>query len=97
MAWRTGAPARAILVAAIRTYRFFLSGMLGGQCRYYPSCSHYAEEAVRVRGALVGSLLAVWRVLRCNPYSDGGIDPVKPRPGVPVYDHVISKAGQVLP
>ncbi len=45
-------------------------------CKYEPSCSHYAEQAVRARGPVVGTLLALWRLLRCNPWSKGGYDPV---------------------
>jgi putative membrane protein insertion efficiency factor len=47
---------------------------MGGQCRFAPSCSHYAEDAIRARGAVVGGALAVWRILRCNPFGKGGID-----------------------
>ncbi|HMI30395.1 MAG TPA: membrane protein insertion efficiency factor YidD [Candidatus Limnocylindrales bacterium] len=75
--WRaSGAPARALLLAAIRLYRATLSGVLGGQCRFYPTCSHYAEDAIRTQGALKGSVRAAWRVLRCNPFGRGGLDPV---------------------
>ncbi len=74
--WIAGAPFRAILVAGIRLYRMTLSGWLSGQCRFYPSCSHYAEDAIRRRGAVRGSVLAGWRILRCNPFGEGGIDPV---------------------
>jgi len=71
-----GAPARTMLTGLIRVYRVTLSGWLGGQCRYYPTCSQYAEEAINVHGAVKGTGLAVWRVLRCNPFGAGGIDPV---------------------
>lgn len=74
LAWVCGAPARLALIAAIRLYRVTLSGWLGGQCRFHPSCSHYAEGAISSRGAVVGSALAAWRVLRCNPFGAGGID-----------------------
>jgi len=74
--WAAGVPARWVLVASIRVYRATLSGWLGGQCRFYPTCSRYAEEAIRMRGALVGTGLAVWRVLRCNPFGVGGVDRV---------------------
>ena len=74
--WRAGAPARATLIAAIHLYRTMLSGWLGGQCRFYPTCSQYAESAIREHGAVRGVALALWRVARCNPYSRGGIDPV---------------------
>jgi uncharacterized protein len=74
--WHVGAPARLVLVAAIRTYRLTLSGWLGGQCRFSPTCSRYAEEAIRSLGATRGSFLAARRVLRCNPFGRGGVDPV---------------------
>jgi uncharacterized protein len=74
--WRAGAPARLLLVAAIRTYQLTLSGWLGGQCRFSPTCSRYAEAAIRSLGATRGVLLATRRVLRCNPFGRGGLDPV---------------------
>jgi uncharacterized protein len=70
-----GAPIRALLIGSIRVYRATLSGVLGGQCRFEPSCSVYAEQAIRSRGALRGSVLALWRVLRCNPFGRPGFDP----------------------
>lgn len=48
-------------------------------CRFYPTCSQYAEEALAVHGALWGSVLSIWRVLRCNPFGKGGFDPVPPK------------------
>lgn len=74
-AWIAGAPARALLVGAIRLYQLTSSGWLGGQCRFHPTCSTYALEAIRSRGAVAGSAFAVWRILRCNPFGDGGLDP----------------------
>jgi putative membrane protein insertion efficiency factor len=73
-----GAPFRAVLIGGIRLYRATLSGWLGGQCRYSPSCSRYAEEAIRTHGALRGVALAAWRVLRCNPFGGSGVEPVPP-------------------
>jgi hypothetical protein len=70
------APIRALLIGCIRVYRMTLSRALGGQCRFEPSCSVYAEQAILSRGAVRGSLLAVWRVLRCNPFGRPGLDPV---------------------
>ena len=75
----TASVAAAIVLAPIRLYRRFLSPALGQRCRYYPTCSAYAEEAVREVGAFRGMILAVWRVLRCNPFSRGGLDPVSER------------------
>ena len=77
--WIVGAPLRWVLLGLIKLYRVTLSGWLGGQCKFYPSCSHYAEDAVRVHGALKGSLMAGWRIARCGPFTDGGVDHVPPR------------------
>jgi len=74
--WTAGAPFRVILIGLIGLYRTTLSGWLGGQCRFYPSCSRYAAEAVRTHGALRGSLMATWRVARCGPFTQGGVDHV---------------------
>jgi len=65
-----------ILIALIRAYRFLLSPWVGGHCRFYPSCSHYGEQAIHHHGALVGSALTLWRIIRCNPWHPGGIDHV---------------------
>lgn len=78
VSWIAGAPFRSVLIGMIRVYRATLSGWLGGQCRFYPSCSHYGEEAIRAHGALKGSVMVVWRVLRCNPFGAGGVDRVPP-------------------
>ena len=64
----------AFLIGAVRLYRATLSGWLGGQCRFYPSCSVYAEETLVANGAVRGSAMAIWRVLRCNPFSAGGVE-----------------------
>jgi uncharacterized protein len=76
--WVVGAPARLLLLGLIWLYRLTLSGWLGGQCRFSPTCSRYAEEAIGTHGALRGTFLAMRRVLRCNPYGRGGLDPVPP-------------------
>jgi len=72
------APIVSGLTAAIRAYRYVLSPMLGPTCRFYPNCSHYAEEALHQHGALRGSYLTVRRLLRCHPWHEGGYDPVPP-------------------
>ena len=77
--WRSGTPARSALIGLIHLYRATLSGLLGGQCRFHPTCSRYAEEAIGVHGAVRGSALAVWRILRCGPFTRGGVDRVPPR------------------
>jgi uncharacterized protein len=66
----------AVLVGLIRGYQRFISPMTGPTCKYYPSCSQYALVAVRRHGVLRGGRLAVWRLLRCNPWSNGGVDDV---------------------
>jgi putative membrane protein insertion efficiency factor len=60
----------------LRSYRFFISPWLGRQCRFHPSCSVYAMEAIESHGAVRGSWLAIKRIVRCNPWSAGGFDPV---------------------
>jgi putative membrane protein insertion efficiency factor len=90
--WAAGAPARLAIVALVKLYRVTLSGWLGGQCRFYPSCSHYAEEAVRAHGAIKGSALAVWRIARCGPFTAGGVDHVPARRSIE-YDSVIPLEG----
>ena len=69
------APRRA-LQFVIRGYQITLSPFIGNQCRFHPSCSHYAYQAIEEHGALRGSLLAVRRVGRCHPFHPGGLDPV---------------------
>jgi uncharacterized protein len=68
--------AQALVTAPIRLYQRFISPLLPRRCKYEPTCSAYAVEAVRSFGAARGSVLAIWRLLRCNPFSDGGHDPV---------------------
>jgi putative membrane protein insertion efficiency factor len=80
---RPGAPtvvsriARAVVVAPIVVYRRVVSPALPQRCKYEPTCSHYAVDAVQEYGILRGLVLAVWRLLRCNPWSYGGYDPVE--------------------
>ena len=64
------------MIGAIRLYRKTLSPFIGQQCRFEPTCSHYGEEAIAKHGALRGTILTVWRILRCGPWSKGGYDPV---------------------
>ena len=67
-----------VLILLLKVYRFAISPLYGDVCRYYPSCSAYALEAVTVHGAVKGSWLAGRRLLRCHPWADGGVDPVPP-------------------
>jgi putative membrane protein insertion efficiency factor len=64
-------------MAPIRAYRRFVSPLFPRRCRYEPTCSAYAEQAIERYGILRGLILATWRVLRCNPWSHGGFDPVE--------------------
>lgn len=66
----------AVLMAAIRAYQLVVSPWVTQQCKYYPSCSAYGLEAVRRHGAVRGARLAIWRILRCNPWGSGGVDHV---------------------
>jgi putative membrane protein insertion efficiency factor len=69
---------RIPLLAMIRAYQKVISPTLPpGSCRFYPTCSHYGYQAVYKYGVFKGSLMAAWRVLRCNPFNPGGYDPVK--------------------
>ena len=82
-------PLRAVAIAPIRVYQKLISPLLGERCKYYPSCSEYAAQAISRFGILRGLVLAGWRLLRCNPWSHGGFDPVeaqrlfKPRTAAP--------------
>lgn len=68
---------KRMLISLIRFYRRYMSGMKGHPtCKYFPTCSQYAIEALEKYGVIKGGLLAVWRILRCNPFSKGGYDPV---------------------
>ena len=68
---------RIFLLFLIRLYQKVIApGLPAGTCRFYPSCSHYGYQAVYRYGVLKGGLMAIWRVLRCNPFNPGGYDPV---------------------
>jgi putative membrane protein insertion efficiency factor len=75
-----------LLVAVVRLYQLLLSPVLTPNCRYLPTCSSYAIEALRTHGALLGSWLAVRRVLRCHPWGGHGYDPVPPPQAAPAAD-----------
>jgi len=64
-----------LLIGLVIVYQYTLSPLVGRQCRFQPSCSHYFIEAVRKYGALRGSLKGAWRICRCNPWTPGGCDP----------------------
>jgi len=67
---------KKILKGLIRFYQLTLSPFWGSQCRFHPTCSHYAIEAIDKHGALKGFFMAIGRILRCNPFAKGGLDPV---------------------
>jgi putative membrane protein insertion efficiency factor len=69
---------KRVLVVLITGYRLLLSPLLGANCRFYPTCSAYASEAIETHGALRGTWLAVRRILRCHPWNRGGVDLVPP-------------------
>ena len=98
---KLGAPARLLVLGLIRLYRITFGLFTGGHCRFHPSCSAYAEQAVRELGVARGVPLAVWRILRCGPWTAGGVDypPSRTRlerdaaPSVtPEYDGIIRMA-----
>ncbi len=70
---------RSLVVLPIRFYRRFLSPLKPRTCRFQPTCSAYAQEAIAVHGVMRGCGLAIWRILRCNPFGGSGYDPI-PRP-----------------
>ncbi len=71
---------RQALLLLVRLYRYAVSPFLGNHCRFHPTCSCYAEEALREHGALRGGWLALRRICRCHPWHPGGIDPVPDNP-----------------
>jgi uncharacterized protein len=70
---------RFVLKFLIRGYQLAISPLLGPRCRFYPSCSHYAIEAIEMHGALRGTWLTIKRISRCHPFHEGGFDPVPGR------------------
>lgn len=75
-----------LLMALVRGYQLFVSPLFAGSCRFYPSCSAYGLEALRVHGAVRGTWLTVRRLLRCHPWNPGGVDEVPSR-GTHPHDH----------
>ena len=67
---------KKILIFLIKFYQFHISPYKGTKCPYFPSCSQYGVEAIEKHGVLKGIFLTAWRILRCNPFSTGGVDPV---------------------
>jgi putative membrane protein insertion efficiency factor len=83
-----GSAARWLLLLFVRFYQIFFSPFLGGACKFYPSCSRYAQEAIEVHGARRGAWLAMKRLGRCRPFTKGGFDPV---PDVPEKKDVVAE------
>lgn len=84
-------PLAHVLIAPIRFYQRFITPYTPASCRYYPTCSAYAVTALRTHGAVIGTGLTVWRLLRCNPWSSGGIDYVAPK-GQLRHRHAVTDA-----
>lgn len=82
---------KTLLIWIVRAYQLVLSPMLGQNCRFYPSCSSYAIEALRTHGALRGGWLAARRLGRCHPWNAGGLDPV-PRRGTSIHPQPLAVA-----
>ena len=70
---------KKLLIFPIRLYKKYISPLLGNHCRYWPTCSIYMIQAIEIHGAVKGLILGTWRILRCNPWSKGGYDPVPPK------------------
>lgn len=68
---------RKLVIGPIKLYRRFISPILPPSCRYWPTCSQYTLQAIQKYGVLKGGVMGAWRILRCNPWSKGGIDPVR--------------------
>lgn len=73
---KTSSFSKIILISSIRFYQRFLSHWLGGRCRFFPTCSHYALEAIEKKGVRYGLYLAIKRIFRCQPFCKGGLDPL---------------------
>ncbi|MCF8535830.1 MAG: membrane protein insertion efficiency factor YidD [Rhodoluna sp.] len=84
---------RNLLILFVKGYRKVISPLYGDVCRYYPSCSAYGLGQFQQRGVVYGSALTAWRILRCNPWAQGGVDQVKPGSGM----FQVTEKGFVLP
>jgi hypothetical protein len=86
-----------LLINLVRAYRFLLSPWLGSACRFEPTCSAYALQALQQHGALAGSYLTVHRLARCHPWCEGGIDTVPPQPPALFTRFTSSSSEKTLP
>lgn len=68
---------KELLIGCIKSYKKHISPYFVRSCRYFPTCSEYAAEAIESYGVFRGTIMALWRILRCNPFSRGGVDPVR--------------------
>ena len=84
---------RNLVIGFLIGYRKIISPLYGDVCRYYPSCSSYGLQQIQQRGVALGSLFTAWRILRCNPWSSGGVDEVKPGNG----KYRVTRFGFVVP
>jgi len=66
-----------LIVKTISLYQYMISPYLGKNCKYYPTCSEYAKQVIEKKGLMKGIPLSIWRIIRCNPFSHGGYDPIK--------------------
>jgi putative membrane protein insertion efficiency factor len=95
---RRTSPAAWLLIAPIRFYQKFITPYTPATCRYYPTCSEYAVRSLRTHGAVKGTILTIWRLLRCNPWSSGGVDHTPERGRwryvpAPAADHAAEVSG----
>jgi putative membrane protein insertion efficiency factor len=90
--WAAGWPLRICLLVLVRGYRVTVGQLTGGNCRFYPSCSEYAETAIAQTGAARGLVLSLWRILRCSPLSKGGVDRPPSGRRWALYDAAIRRA-----
>jgi putative membrane protein insertion efficiency factor len=84
---------RNAVILFLKGYRKVISPLYGDVCRFYPTCSAYGLEQVQQRGVVSGVVFTTWRILRCNPFNKGGLDPVKPGPG----RYLVNGSGFVTP
>lgn len=92
-----GRAVQALLIGGVQGYRYLLKPWLGNACRFEPTCSAYALEALRVHGPWRGAALAGWRLARCHPWCNGGLDPVPSRPGHSTASSAPSAPAAVAP
>lgn len=90
-------PLQKLVIAPIRFYQRFISPLTPASCRYYPTCSQYAVEAIQTHGVVRGMGLAIKRISRCHPWHAGGIDPVPPAPNAESLDAVKGKHHPEIP